>query len=414
MASREYQVRDRRLLDLVDLVYGGGVAYGADKSARRLVEIDANDANNVFVSGQSDVLPAAPTAVTMANMSNRNGATANIYDSEFLRGERIGRIHFPRVEWERDLTVFGQTFDAQRIPMDVDFNHYGMEWVFYFIAPQAGEYRFAFASNDGIRVWVNGAVVIAKWMSQEVDLTDADRQFRITLKKDQPLLFFVEFSDAKAIKGGIALHYGINKAATDFDATNDPIVPTEMLRAAYRFTERVDGEIPVDPGFVFEELMLYDGDNVDESAWTIDSGGFGTNDNQAFVGDRGLTIHDNTDYLFGSTFALSIMHRDVPVTQVALPFNLSAWLGGFEAQEDFSLIEVEWRDADDNILQTDALPTVSAADRGSLTGFLFKEVAGIIPAGTTYARVRATLTRLSGTNNDGYTDAILLKLGLNS
>jgi len=156
--------------------------------------------------------------------------------------------------------------------------------------------------------------------------------------------------------------------------------------------------------------MLYDGDNVPDTLWTVTTGIFDQNANQAAPGDRGFTQHDNTIYLFGGTAPLSVGYREVPVPVDEVGFTLSAWLGGFQTQDDNALVEAEWRDDDDNILQTDALPTVSAADRSNLTGFLYKEISGIIPAGATKVRVVITMTRVSGTNNDGYTDGVFLSM----
>lgn len=156
--------------------------------------------------------------------------------------------------------------------------------------------------------------------------------------------------------------------------------------------------------------MLYDGDNVPDTLWTVTTGMFDQNAALAVPGDRGFTQHDNTIYLFGGTAPLSVGYREVFVPVDEVGFTLSAWLGGFGAQDDNALVEAEWRDDDDNILQTDALPTVSAADRGDLTGFLFKEIAGIIPAGATKVRVVITMTRLVGANNDGYVDGLFLTM----
>ena len=240
MTTDEYQVHDVRALDVVDLVYGGGIAYGANRSSRRLVEFDCNNPLSIKVVGQSDELPAEPTAVAIANLSDELGVSVNVYNSEFLRGGIVARTTFTQVNWIRDLANFGETFILDRIPFDVDFNHYGFELGFHFIAPEDAEYRFTFATDDGVRVWIEGEAVISSWKNQGGDLTDVTRQYRRTLRKGEPLFFFVEYSDSKAIIGHLVLHYGINIVEGDTDATNDPIVPSNLLRAVYRMGKRVD------------------------------------------------------------------------------------------------------------------------------------------------------------------------------
>lgn len=90
--------------------------------------------------------------------------------------------------------------------------------------------------------------------------------------------------------------------------------------------------------------------------------------------------------------------------------TLSGWLGGYSSQEDHADFAVTYVDASGASLGTVALQTVSATDRGSVTGMLKRKAVDMVPVGARTAQVTLTLTRESGSYNDGYADALSLVL----
>ncbi len=158
-------------------------------------------------------------------------------------------------------------------------------------------------------------------------------------------------------------------------------------------------------------ILLYDGDVVGVSEWTIDSGLFSDSGiENPIAGDNRVAPYTNSLYLFGDTSVSAVMHRDIEIPFDNVPFRLSGWLGGFGNQDDNSEIEIEWRDVGDNRLGEERLKPVLADERGDVTNFLLRESFGIIPVGTVSARVTITMTRFVAGNNDGYVDGLVLEI----
>ena len=95
--------------------------------------------------------------------------------------------------------------------------------------------------------------------------------------------------------------------------------------------------------------------------------------------------------------------------------DLSAYLGGWQHQDDSGTAFVVWRDQSGNNLQTDSLGQVSAAARGNQTILLYRELKSIeVPslAWSAYVQVRADEIPRNGNDNDGTVDNVSLELFL--
>ncbi len=91
-------------------------------------------------------------------------------------------------------------------------------------------------------------------------------------------------------------------------------------------------------------------------------------------------------------------------------FVLSGYLGGFSSQGDNAVVRVQWLNGHGTLLSTATIGPVTAADRNSVTGLLYRTVSGSVPAKARKAVTILTLTRLEGSYNDGYADNLSLKL----
>ncbi|MFI6082492.1 phosphoesterase [Streptomyces sp. NPDC051217] len=102
-------------------------------------------------------------------------------------------------------------------------------------------------------------------------------------------------------------------------------------------------------------------------------------------------------------------HRAVDAGRVR--YVLSGWLGGYAGQEDGVRLSVEFRDRAGNPLALSVLGPVSAAERGNVTALLERSAEAAVPPGARSAHVQLSFTRSgAGTSNDGYADAISLRL----
>jgi hypothetical protein len=92
-------------------------------------------------------------------------------------------------------------------------------------------------------------------------------------------------------------------------------------------------------------------------------------------------------------------------------YTVTAWLGGYAAQEDGARLSVEFRDAKGTPVALSVLGPVTAGDRGARTGLLERTASAAVPPGARSARLLLVLTRSGGgTSNDGYADGISLGL----
>ncbi|CAF4156324.1 unnamed protein product [Adineta steineri] len=92
-------------------------------------------------------------------------------------------------------------------------------------------------------------------------------------------------------------------------------------------------------------------------------------------------------------------------------FNFSAWLGGYGSQTDYAQVSLTFiNQANQQVGSTTTLGPVTNTQRSNITSLLFRQATGLVPVGARSLLVTVTITRLSGTANDGDVDNIALYL----
>ncbi len=91
-------------------------------------------------------------------------------------------------------------------------------------------------------------------------------------------------------------------------------------------------------------------------------------------------------------------------------FNLSAWLGGYDGQEDYATVSAVFLSSLAHSLGQVRLGPVTPADRGSHTSLVARSLQGTLPKATRSVRVVLTANRVVGTSDDGYIDDVSLIL----
>jgi hypothetical protein len=91
-------------------------------------------------------------------------------------------------------------------------------------------------------------------------------------------------------------------------------------------------------------------------------------------------------------------------------FNLSAWLGGYDAQDDYATVSAVFLNSLAHTLGQVRLGPVTPADRGAHTSLVARSLAGTVPKRTRTVRVVLTANRVVGTSDDGYIDDVSLVL----
>jgi hypothetical protein len=111
-----------------------------------------------------------------------------------------------------------------------------------------------------------------------------------------------------------------------------------------------------------------------------------------------------------ATQTISLATGAADIDKGGVTYVLSAWLGGYEAQDDNAKIMLIFKGADGASIAQTQLGPVLAADRKRVTSFLFKKTSDTVPKGARSATITLTMTRASGSYNDGEADDVSLIL----
>jgi hypothetical protein len=92
-------------------------------------------------------------------------------------------------------------------------------------------------------------------------------------------------------------------------------------------------------------------------------------------------------------------------------FNFSAWIGGYESQDDNAEASLTFTNqANQQVGNITTLGPVLAADRGNISSLVFRQANGLVPIGARSFIVVVTMNRVSGEYNDGDIDNIAVVL----
>lgn len=97
----------------------------------------------------------------------------------------------------------------------------------------------------------------------------------------------------------------------------------------------------------------------------------------------------------------------------AVVADLSAYLGGYDGQDDRAMVVAAFRDGagtESKTLQVGPVTLEERSGQADTTTLLPRSIAGTVPAGTRSIRVTLTAIGVQGTFNDGYADNINLSL----
>jgi uncharacterized protein (DUF2141 family) len=121
---------------------------------------------------------------------------------------------------------------------------------------------------------------------------------------------------------------------------------------------------------------------------------------------------NDTDSIAFQTIDLKTVATDIDAGRLSA--ELSGWVGGFAAEGDHMILSMSFLDKNGDVLPSGgkvSAGTATAADRGNVTGFLFRSTMySRIPASTRSIRVEMQTVRQNGTYNDSYADNVALKL----
>ena len=141
------------------------------------------------------------------------------------------------------------------------------------------------------------------------------------------------------------------------------------------------------------------------------SGGFPT------LGDPGPANRGNNFFAGGpgtnegsGSQALDISSISTQVDAGLITYDLSAYLGGWQSQDDEADISLWFWDQGNNLVGFYDLTGPTAAQRGGVTGLFFTSNSGSVPAGTRSVEFDLNMFWTSGSYVDGYADNLSFAL----
>jgi hypothetical protein len=207
------------------------------------------------------------------------------------------------------------------------------------------------------------------------------------------------------------------------------VIPAVLLSAAPAQAVVPAGNLLANPGAEADVGSTDSscGGDLDVSGWAPETGtfsaiqyGIGGFPNAA----ESAEIGGGSNLFTGGcpTDAVSTAEQTADVTEAApevdagqVGATLTGYLGGFSGQDDQAKVEVFFLGAGGGDLGSPGadlvIGPVTAADRAGLTDLLLRSAQTGVPVGTRSILTRITLTRFSGSANDGYADNLSLTLG---
>jgi len=127
------------------------------------------------------------------------------------------------------------------------------------------------------------------------------------------------------------------------------------------------------------------------------------------------------NFFTGGDAAISTATQTIDLSPIAamvdagnVRYDLSAWLGGYDAQSDYATVAAVFLAGPARTLGAARIGPVTTADRSERTSFVPRSHSGSVPAGTRAVRVVLTAKRIVGTSNDGYIDDVSFVLSRRS
>lgn len=123
--------------------------------------------------------------------------------------------------------------------------------------------------------------------------------------------------------------------------------------------------------------------------------------------DRGLNYFSGGAY---DSYSAAYQVTDVLDNAGGANYYASGYFGGFGSQTDYSQLTIKFLDEYSSIIGYAWLGEATPAERNNVTGFVFKEISGTTPIGTTKIEFLLEMNRQQGSANDGYADNLFFSI----
>ena len=124
--------------------------------------------------------------------------------------------------------------------------------------------------------------------------------------------------------------------------------------------------------------------------------------------NRGKNYFYGGPYATQSTGSQLIKVGTSGITSGKITYVLSAWLGGYADQGDYTTLTATFESAAAKTLSTVTLGPVTAAQRHDASELLERQRTGLVPASTARVKVEMVMVKLVGGDDDGLADNLSL------
>ena len=167
-----------------------------------------------------------PAATTLIARLSPRGLQATYFDGPGLSGTAVHRLD-PRIDFD-----FGTGAPAAGIGPDT----FSARWTGQVVAGFSETYRFTTRADDGVRLWIDGRLVVDGWAGSG----PATRSGTAALKAGVPAAIAVEYREQS---GNAAV-----RLSWSSPSQHSQVVPVNRLRPAYAINFQPGGR-PVPPGY---------------------------------------------------------------------------------------------------------------------------------------------------------------------
>jgi hypothetical protein len=120
------------------------------------------------------------------------------------------------------------------------------------------------------------------------------------------------------------------------------------------------------------------------------------------------------NYFYGGPYALQSTGSQLikvgtsGISSGKITYVLSAWLGGYADQGDYTTLTTTFESSAGKALSTVTIGPVTAAERHNISELRERQRTGAVPASTAEIKVELVMTKLVGGDNDGLADNLAL------
>jgi hypothetical protein len=125
-------------------------------------------------------------------------------------------------------------------------------------------------------------------------------------------------------------------------------------------------------------------------------------------GNRGKNYFYGGPYATQSTGSQVIKVGTTGITSGKITYFLSAWLGGYADQGDYTKLTATFESSTDKVLSAVKLGPVTAAERHDTSELLERQGTGVVPASTVYIKIELLMVKRVGGDDDGLADNLSL------